>query len=121
GLVNAANSMVTNTRLITKTYFPRIIIPTSGVVVALIEFFFGSMVLGAMMAYYGRVPTIGILAVPLFVLLAMVTAAGMGFWLSAVNVMYRDVRQVVGYIIGFGMLLSPVGFKSIIVSQQWHW
>ena len=120
GLVNAANSMVSNTRLITKTYFPRIIIPTAGVVVALIEFFFGSIVLGVMLAWYGVVPTPGIVAVPLFVLLAMVTAAGMGFWLSAINVMYRDVRQVVGYITGFGMLLSPVGFRSLVVPPEWQ-
>lgn len=120
GLVNAANSMVTNTRLITKTYFPRIIIPTAGVVVALIEFLFGSIVLAALLAWHGVVPGIGVVLIPLFVLLAMTTAAGVGYWLSAVNVMYRDVRQVVGYITGFGMLLSPVGFRSIVVPPEWQ-
>jgi lipopolysaccharide transport system permease protein len=121
GLVNAANSMVSNTRLITKTYFPRIIIPTSGVVVALIEFFFGSIVLAVMLAWWRVVPTPAVVALPLFILLAMITAAGIGFWFSAINVLYRDVRQVVGYITGFGMLLSPVGFRSIAVSSDWHW
>lgn len=120
GLVNAANSMVTNTRLITKTYFPRIIIPTAGVVVALIEFFFGSIVLAVMLAWYGVAPTAGVLVLPVFVVLAMMTAAGLGFWLSAINVMYRDVRQLVGYITGFGMLLSPVGFRSVVVPPEWQ-
>ncbi len=120
GLVNAANSMVSNTRLITKTYFPRIIIPTAGVVVALIEFLFGSIVLTVVLAWYRAVPTWGVVVLPAFIVLAMMTAAGVGYWLSAVNVMYRDVRQLVGYITGFGMLLSPVGFRSINVPAEWQ-
>lgn len=122
GVSNASNSLIQNTRLVTKTYFPRIILPVSAVVIAFIEFCLAMVVLIPVLLYFRESVdfTWGVFLLPAFVLLAIMTAIGVGFWLSALNVFYRDVRQVVSYITGFGLLLSPVGFRSLVISPEWH-
>jgi lipopolysaccharide transport system permease protein len=97
-LANSGNSLIANERLVTKVYFPRLVIPLSAAFSGLIDFVFGLVVLAGLMAYYGMVPTFVLWAAPGFVLMAMAGAVGVGLWLSALNVEYRDVRYIVPFI-----------------------
>ena len=117
---DAGNSLVNNERIVTKTYFPRILIPGSAIAVCAVDFAASGLVLAAAFAFYGAAPDARVLALPAFVLLAVLAAAGPAFLLSALNVRYRDVRFVVPFAIQIGLYVSPVGFSSALVPEPWR-
>lgn len=119
-LTESSNSLLNNEKLISKVYFPRIIVPTSSVVVSFVDLLISGVLLAALMLLYGFWPNGRILAIPLFVLLAAGAAAGAGLWLAALNVKYRDFRYIVPFIVQFGTYISPVGFSSDIVPVKWR-
>lgn len=120
-LQNATNIMVEQQRLITKIYFPRVVLPISAVLSGLVDFGAAFSVLIGLMAYYRIAPGRAALLLPGFLLLAMVTALGCGLWLSALNAIYRDVRYVVPFLIQFWMFASPVAYSTVLVPQRWRW
>jgi lipopolysaccharide transport system permease protein len=113
-------SLVSNANMVSKIYFPRIIVPASAIAVSAIDFFFSALILAAMMAMYGVSPGWKVLLLPLFLILTCMFALGMTILFSALNVRYRDFRYVVGFIIQFGLLISPVAFSISIVPEQWQ-
>ena len=119
-LSESSTSLIDNQNLLTKVYFPRIIVPASSVIVGLVDFFISLVILGGLMAWYGFAPDWRIILLPLFLLQALVFAFGCGLWISALNVQYRDFRYVVPFIIQFGLYISPVGFSSSIVPEEWR-
>ncbi|MGH9799427.1 MAG: ABC transporter permease [Blastocatellia bacterium] len=120
GLGQASNSLVGNSNLLTKVYFPRLVIPISTVISGFIDFALSFAVLLLMMVYYARLPTLNVVWLPFFLLLALVTALGVGLWLSALNVEYRDVRYVVPFITQFWMLATPIAYPSTMLSEPWR-
>jgi lipopolysaccharide transport system permease protein len=120
-LQNATNTIVDNQRVITKVYFPRLALPVSAVLSGLVDFGISFLLFVAMMVYYRIHPTIALLWLPAFLLLAVLTALGVGLWFSAMNAVYRDVRYVVPFLVNFWMLASPVGYGSSIVPEKWRW
>jgi lipopolysaccharide transport system permease protein len=120
-LTQASNSLVENDRLITKVYFPRLVIPLSAVLAGLVDFVIALIILLALMIYYGILPTGAIWTVPVFVSLAGVSALAVGLWLSALNVRYRDVRYTIPFITQFWFFVSPVAYPSSIVPESWRW
>jgi homopolymeric O-antigen transport system permease protein len=120
-LTHTTNTMVEHQRVITKVYFPRLLLPLSAVVSGLLDFAIAFVVLLAMMLYFGLIPGWAALLVPGFLLLAVLTAAGVGLWLSALNAIYRDVRYAVPFLIQFWMFASPVAYPSSLVPEQWRW
>jgi lipopolysaccharide transport system permease protein len=120
GLGQSSNSLVGSSNLITKVYFPRLIIPLASVFAGIIDFLLAFVVLIAMMFYYGTAPTINALYLPLFLLLALVTSLGVGLWLSALNVEYRDVRYVVPFITQFWLLATPIAYPSSLLPEPWR-
>lgn len=118
-LSDSSNSMVANSNLLSKVYFPRIIVPTSAIIVCLVDFFLSFLVLVPFMFYYGISPAWKIITLPLFLLLGIVTSLGAGLWLSALNIKYRDFRIILPFIVQIGMYVSPVGFSSSIVPDKW--
>lgn len=121
GLQNATNAMVEQQRLITKIYFPRLVLPVSAVLSGLIDFAVAFAMLIALMVYYRIVPGRAALLLPGFLVLAVLTALGFGLWLSALNAIYRDVRYVVPFLVQFWMFVSPVAYSSSLVPERWHW
>lgn len=119
-LAEASNSLITNSSMIGKIYFPRIIMPSSSIIVAFIDFLISFVILGILMAWYKFVPSWKIVFVPLFLLLAIILSLGTGFLFSAANVKYRDFRYVVPFIIQFGLYISPVGFSSDIIPERFR-
>jgi lipopolysaccharide transport system permease protein len=119
-LSEGSNSLITNANLISKVYFPRLIVPASSVIVSFVDFAISLVLLGLLMIWYQVWPGIHLLALPLFTILALITSAGAGLWLAALNVEYRDFRYVVPFIVQFGLYLSPVGFSSSIVPEKWR-
>ena len=120
-LQNATNTVVEHQRVITKVYFPRLLLPLSAVLSGLADFGIAFAILVLMMLYYGIVPTAATLWLPAFLLLAVLTALGAGLWLSALNAMYRDVRYAVPFLIQFWMFASPVAYPSSLVPEGWRW
>jgi lipopolysaccharide transport system permease protein len=120
-LNNATNSIVDNQRVITKVYFPRLILPMSAVLSGLLDFAIACLVLVGIMAYYGIRPTPTAWLLPLFILLAMATAFGAGLWSSALNAVYRDVRYAMPFLIQAWMFVSPVAYPSSLVPEGWRW
>jgi len=116
----SSNSLISNTQLITKVYFPRIIIPISSVVTSFIDFLISFVILIALMAYYRFTPSWNILFLPVFLLIAFLAASGVGLYITALNVKYRDFRYIVPFIVQFGLYISPVGFSSSIVPEKWR-
>jgi lipopolysaccharide transport system permease protein len=112
--------LVGNANLISKVYFPRLIVPTSAVIVSFVDFLISGMILLGLMAYYNFVPDWRILTLPIFTLIAFADSMGVGLWLAALTLQYRDFRLVVPFIIQFGLYISPVGFSSSIVPDQWR-
>lgn len=119
-LAESSGSLVSNSNLISKVYFPRIIIPASVIIVSLTDFFVSFVILLALMAWYKFVPGWQMLTLPLFTLMAFAASFGAGLWLTALNVKYRDFRYVVPFLIQFGLYVSPVGFSSNIVPVKWR-
>lgn len=116
-LTESGNSLVANERLITKVYFPRLVIPMSAVLAGLLDFAIAFVVLIGMMLFYGIVPTMAIATLPLFLLLAVTTALGVGLWLSALNVQYRDVRYTIPFLTQFWLFATPVAYSSSLVPE----
>ena len=120
GLGEASNSLVNNSNLISKVYFPRLIVPIAAVVVAFVDFLIGFCILLALMAWFRFWPDWHLVALPAFAILAFLTSIGPALWITSLNVKYRDFRYVIPFIIQFGMYVSPVGFSSSIIPQQWR-
>lgn len=116
----SGNSLVSNAGMISKVYFPRLVVPVSSVITSFVDFLVSAVIMGLLMMYYGYAPGSSILLLPLFVLLAFATAFGAGLWISALMVRYRDFRFIVPFIIQFGLYISPVGFRSQVVPEQWR-
>ena len=119
-LMECSNSLISNANLISKVYFPRLIVPASSVIVSFVDFMVSGMILLGLMAWYNFVPNLRILTLPIFLLIALASAMGAGVWFAALNVQYRDVRYIVPFIVQFGLYVSPVGFSSQVVPEQWR-
>lgn len=117
----ATNTIVENQRVITKVYFSRLALPISSVLSGLMDFGVGFVLFLFMMIYYGIRPGIPLLLFPCFLLLAVLTALGVGLWLSAMNAIYRDVRYVVPFLVQFWLFASPVAYSSSLVPEKWRW
>jgi lipopolysaccharide transport system permease protein len=120
-LVTATNVVVEHQRMITKVFFPRLILPFSAVLSGLVDFAIGFVVLLIFTVSYGIRPTVTTLLLPFFLLLAVLTALGVGLWLSALNALYRDVRYLIPFIVQFWMLASPVAYPSSMVPERYRW
>jgi lipopolysaccharide transport system permease protein len=119
-LTESSNSLIDNANLLTKVYFPRLIVPAGSVIVGLVDFFISLVILFGIMVWYQYLPDIRILLLPFFLILAFLASFGAGLWLSALNVKYRDFRYVVPFLVQFGLYISPVGFSSSIVPEKWR-
>lgn len=119
-LIEASNSLVMNERLITKVYFPRLVIPIATVLAGLVDFSLAFIVLIGMMLFFGIVPTIAILTLPFFILFAIATALAIGLWLSALNVQYRDVRYVIPFLTQFWLFATPIAYSSSLIPEPWR-
>jgi len=120
-LQGATNTIVENQRVITKVYFPRVLLPFAATISGLVDFAASLMLFLVMMVFYGIRPSPAILLFPVFLLLAMLTALGVGLWLSALNAVYRDVRYVLPFLVQFWMFVSPVAYPSSLVPAKWQW
>lgn len=119
-LSESSESLITNANLISKVYFPRLVVPISAVVVSFVDFLLSGMILLGLMIWYNFVPTWRIVTLPLFVAIAFAASMGGGLWLASLNVQYRDFRYIVPFIVQFGLYISPVGFSSSIVGEEWR-
>lgn len=119
-LSDASNSLIGNANLISKVYFPRLIIPTSSVITSFVDFLISGVILVVLMIWYQFVPGWRILTLPGFIVIAFAAAMGAGLWLTALNVKYRDFRYIVPFIVQFGLYISPVGFSSTVVPEKWR-
>lgn len=120
-LAQASNSLVEHERMITKIYFPRLLLPMAAVLAGLVDFAIAFTILIGMLFWYGLAPSATILTVPFFILLATLTAFGVSVWLSALNVQYRDVRYVTTFLIQFWLFATPIAYPSSLVPEQWRW
>jgi len=119
-LAAATNSLITSSAMVRKVYFPRLVLPVSSVLAGLVDFAIAFVVLLGLMLFYQVVPTLAVLLLPLFVLQAVITAIGVGLWLSALNARYRDVRHAVPFIIQFWLFATPVVYPSSLLSEPWR-
>ena len=119
-LADASNSLIGNANLISKVYFPRLIVPIAAVMVALVDLLFSFAILVGLMVWYRFMPGPQILLLPVFVAIAFMVSLGIGVWITALNVKYRDFRYVIPFIVQLGLYVSPVGFSSSIVPAQWR-
>jgi lipopolysaccharide transport system permease protein len=117
GITRSTSGMITNAPIMTKVYFPRLIMPLAGVLSPLVDFVFSFFILVVMMAWYGVIPTVNILFLPLFILLALATALGIGLWLSALNVQYRDFQYTIPFLVQLGLFASPVVYPASLVPE----
>ena len=119
-LTESSNSLIGNQNLITKVYFARLVIPIAAVLSGLVDFLIAFAILIGLMLFYGIVPGVAILALPGFILLAVLTALAVGLWLSALNVQYRDVRYTMNFLVQFWLFATPVAYPSSIVPESWR-
>jgi lipopolysaccharide transport system permease protein len=119
-LTQASNSLVDNANMITKVYFPRLILPVAATLSGLVDFGISFVFLLGIMGYYGIAPSLAIVTLPLFVLLAIAAALAVGFWLSALNVQYRDVRYVIPFLTQFWLFLTPIAYQTSLVPERWR-
>ncbi len=119
-LSEGSTSLITNVNLISKVYFPRLIVPASAVIVSLVDFAISLALLALLMIFYHVWPTWYLFTLPFFTLIALVASTGAGLWLAALNVEYRDFRYVVPFLVQFGLYVSPVGFSSALVPEKWR-
>ena len=120
-VTESSNSLVGNQNLITKVYFPRLIIPASSVITSFIDFLISFVILFGLFIYYGYLPPVTIFLLPVFWVFMFMASLGPGLYLTALNVKYRDFRYIIPFIVQFGLYISPVGFSSSIVPEQWKW
>lgn len=116
----SGNSLVSNSGMISKVYFPRLVVPVSSVITSFVDFLISAVIMVLIMLYYGFMPGSSIVVLPLFVVLAFATAFGSGLWVSALMVRYRDFRYIVPFVVQFGLYISPVAFKSDVVPEKWR-
>jgi lipopolysaccharide transport system permease protein len=119
-LTETSSSLINNAPMLTKIYFPRLIIPSSAVIVSLVDFFISFAILGALMIWYRFVPGWQIVTLPLFLFLAVAASFAFGLWLATLSVKYRDFRYVVPFLVQFGLYVSPVGFSSGVIPERWR-
>jgi lipopolysaccharide transport system permease protein len=119
-LTLSSNSLVHNANLLTKVYFPRLAIPIATVVGGVVDFVLGFLVMLGLLAWYGIVPTINVVFLPMFLLLALVTSLGVSLWLAAVNVQFRDVRYTIPFLTQFWMFATPIVYPSSLLSEPWR-
>lgn len=119
-LTECSNSLIDNSNLLTKVYFPRMVVPFSSVIVSVVDFLISCIILVGLMAWYRFIPDMRMLVLPAFFMMAFMASFGAGLWLSALNVQYRDFRYVVPFLVQFGLYISPVGFSSAIVPEEWR-
>ena len=120
GLMQSANSLVGSQQLITKVYFPRLVIPIAAVLSGVVDFAISFGVLIGMMVYFGMWPSVNVVWLPLLIVLALVTSLGVGLWLSALNVKYRDVRHAVPFLVQFWLFVTPVAYPSSLLAAPWR-
>ena len=118
-LTEASNSLIGNANLLSKVYFPRLIVPASSVITSFVDFLISFVLLLVLMAYYQYMPTWKILFLPIYIALSFLTAFGLGLYLTALNVKYRDFRYIIPFIVQFGLYISPVGFSSNVIPDKW--
>lgn len=116
----AGNSLIANANMISKVYFPRLVIPASAVIVSFVDFLISGIILVGLMFWYGFMPDWRMLTLPLFIFVAFAAAMGAGLWIAALNVKYRDFRYIIPFVVQFGLYVSPVGFSSTIVPEKWR-
>ena len=121
GITRSTTSMVSNANIMTKVYFPRLIMPLSGILSPLVDFAIAFVILILMMAYYGFVPTIAIVLLPAFILLALLSSLAVGLWLSALNVKYRDFQYTIPFLIQLWLFASPVVYPASMLPQSWQY
>jgi lipopolysaccharide transport system permease protein len=119
-LQDASKSLVASSHMITKIYFPRMILPLSSVLAGLVDFFIAFIVLFGMMFYFGITPAAKVWMLPIFLLLALITAIGVGLWLSALNVLYRDIGYVIPFLTQFWMFITPIAYPSSMIPEKWQ-
>jgi lipopolysaccharide transport system permease protein len=119
-LSEASASLVNNERLISKVYFPRLIVPIATIVVAFVDFLISFCILFALMAWYGFMPDWRLLLIPVFVVWAFIASVGPALWITSLNVKYRDFRYIIPFIVQFGLYVSPVGFSFSVIPEQWR-
>jgi lipopolysaccharide transport system permease protein len=120
-LTESSNSLIGNERLITKVYFPRLIIPASSVITSFIDFLISFALLILLFIFYNYLPPVEFFLMPLFWIMAFAASFGPGLYLTALNVKYRDFRYIIPFIVQFGLFISPVGFSSSVVPEKWQW
>ncbi|BAU13875.1 ABC-2 type transporter [Leptolyngbya sp. NIES-3755] len=119
-LSDCSNSLVGNAHLLSKVYFPRLIVPIAAITVSFVDLLVSGMILLGLMAWYNFVPSWRILTLPLFVLMAAIAAMGVGLWMAGLNVKYRDFRFILPFILQFGLYISPVGFQTSVIAPEWR-
>ncbi len=118
-LTEASNSLIGNANLLSKVYFPRLIVPASSVITSFIDFLISFFLLLLLMVYYQYMPSWKILILPVYIFLSFLVAFGLGLYLTALNVKYRDFRYIIPFIVQFGLYISPVGFSSNVIPEKW--
>ena len=116
----AGDSLISNAGMISKIYFPRLVIPASALIVSFVDFLISCVILVGLMIWYGFAPNLRMLTLPIFIFVAFAAAMGAGLWIAALNVKYRDFRIIVPFVVQIGLYISPVGFSSNIVPEQWR-
>ena len=119
-LADCSNSLVGNANLVSKIYFPRLIVPAGSIIVSFVDFLVSAMLMAALMVYYQFIPDWRILTLPFFILVAFAAALGGGLWFAALNVRYRDFRHLVPFVVQVGLFVSPVGFAAAVVPERWQ-
>ncbi|WP_425336402.1 ABC transporter permease [Synechococcus elongatus] len=119
-LSSCSDSLIANSNLLTKVYFPRLIVPAAAVITSFVDFLISGIILVGLMAWYQWWPTWRLLTLPLWIAIAFAASMGAGLWLASLNVKYRDFRYIVPFIVQFGLYISPVGFSSVIVPAKWQ-
>jgi lipopolysaccharide transport system permease protein len=120
GVIQASNTLVNNANMVKKIYFPRLVLPISAVMSGIVDFILAFIVLLLMMVYFMIYPTANILWLPLFLLLALVTSLGTGFWLSAMNAQFRDIRYIAPFMVQAWMFLTPIAYPSSLIPEPWR-
>lgn len=116
----AGNSVISNANMISKVYFPRLVVPTSAVIVSFVDFLISGIIMIGLMIWYGFMPDWRVVTLPIFIFIAFAAAMGAGLWIAALNVKYRDFRYIIPFVVQFGLYVSPVGFSSNIVPEEWR-